>query len=89
MAQNLYTISQEAFALQLGVMSNGALKRLAADLYKEISFKSDKIPWVNILDLERKQTKIWAEMQRRGFIKKKDTADFHAWLFSQHKRMYY
>ena len=89
MAQDLMSISQEAFQLQLGVIPNKTLLAMARDLNQEIRRLSDKIPFDKVLDLERKQTKMWAELQRRGFVKLKDVPDFNNHVFGQTMKRYY
>ena len=42
-----------------------------------------------VIDLERKQTIVMGELQRRGYLSKKDRPDYFKWLYGQHQRRLY
>ena len=74
------SISQEAFKLQLYKISSEELVNLIEQIYQfkweyGKHFSDDKI-----MDIERKETKINAELMRRGYLKSKDYDDYLAWL---------
>jgi len=79
--KNLLTISQPEFEQALPSLSLGTLKNLIEGLR---GFQQGKkfLPDLQIQDLQRKETKIWKEFQRRGLVSKhnkKDSADFLEW----------
>lgn len=89
MTQNVLTISPDEFQKALPKLRFGSLKSLLRGIYSVKWEMRDKIPYQQQLDLERKETRIWAEMQRRGFLKPKDYTDFYKWLYrDQYKRKY-
>lgn len=86
MAQNLLEISQEAFRLQLYRIPSKNLVKLLEEIYK---FKWENGKDFNdetIMDIERKETKINAELMRRGYLKSKDYHDYFAWLAKINKK---
>ena len=92
MAQNLVDISQESFQMQINVMSIDALKRLIKEIY---DWKMDKKNKLNpedicdmslIINIERKETKVMNELQRRGYLKKEDYNQFYDWLATLNKK---
>lgn len=87
--KNLLTISQEEFDLSIKKISFGTLKNLLAELFKYIKSSAWKIPQENIIDLERKQTKIWRELQARGHLNFNTNEEFMKWLYRQHTKKYY
>ncbi len=78
MSKNILTISQENFAREIHKLSFQTLKQLITGIYdvkKTLLYKHDG-QIVN--DIERKETKIWAELQRRGIDIKGN--DFQLWM---------
>lgn len=75
--QSLEFISQEKFAYQLPHIRTKNLLKLIEGINDRCQGNVD----VGIvMDLQRKETKIWSELQRRGFIgKDKDNGDFNNW----------
>jgi len=70
MSQNLLTVTIADFARQLPLVSFPYLKDMIGgiDEFKRDNYTKDKD--VNnpiVMDVERKETKIWNEMQRRGY----------------------
>ena len=43
----------------------------------------------NVLNLERKETRIWAELMRRGYLKDEELIQCQRWLYTFFKRKYY
>ena len=94
MAQDLLEISAESFDLQLPFMSTMALKDLHRRIYEDFKWRFlDKIPEPVMLDLERKESMIIRELQRRGFYKPKhnpqEKEDYFRWRASFNKRKRY
>jgi hypothetical protein len=86
--KNLLTISQEDFRAAICKLSVGELKRLLENLFvfiKNNAHKYEKAPEV-IYDLERKQTKLWAELQRRGELNPGTNVEFMNWLYKKHQK---
>ena len=86
MAQDLLTISVQAFELQLFKMSNGKLKEIIKMIYNAKWEKGKDFSDAQIMELERKETKILAEMQRRGYFKKADNQDYFDWIKTINKK---
>ena len=82
MAQDLIAISQEAFALQLPVISSGTLKALLLQLaqFKRDNAKRLALDQAKLGDILRKESKIQRELMRRGYIKsQKEKRQFGEW----------
>lgn len=86
MAQDLIKISQEAFQIQLYKIPS---KQLVELIHKIYEFKWEKGKYFDdetIMDIERKETKINAELMRRGYLKAKHYDDYFAWLKKINKK---
>lgn len=88
MAQSLLEITPESLEMQLYKMSIAQIKGLVKDIYE---WKHSKGKYLNpeviadmqiILDIEKKETKLMKEMQRRSFLNSKEYNDFYTWLGS-------
>lgn len=77
MSKSILTISQSDFERELPRISISQLKQLFHAIPEFIQHK--KLSGEPMNDLIRKQTKIQAEMMRRGYLKPKDNADFNLW----------
>lgn len=86
MTQNLLTVSQDEFVKQLCKLPFATLKNLLEGIYDLKWSIRDKFKDFQIHDIERKETKIWYELQRRGYNLKSE--DFKKWLKSLYKRKY-
>lgn len=88
--KNILTISQDEFAKCIYQVSTAQLKNLIEGLFEQIQQMAARgYSQDVILDLERKQTKIMKELQRRGVLNDSTNVDFHNWLFNKHhKRVY-
>jgi len=92
MAQSLIDISMEAFQLQLWRMSVPALKATLREIYSWKMDNKNKLDPEHeydrnlILNIERKETKIWRELQKRGYLGKKDYNDFYQMLSTINKK---
>lgn len=95
MSQDLISISQEMFQMQLYKMSVSNLKDIAVrivKLNKERAMKlqdEDICRDYQILDLERKLSKILSEFQRRKVTVKGNDHGLNDWLFKHHDKKYY
>ena len=89
MAQDLLKISLEAFEIELHSISTGTLKNLLVELFTFIKKHADILPQPKIIELERKQTKIWKELQRRKVLNNNTNVDFTKWLFNKHEKKYH
>jgi len=76
MAQDILTVSQEEFEAALPKISTFSLKNLLTGI-RGFLMKSSNGRIDLIMDLERKQSKIIKELQRRKYLTKKDRVDFH------------
>jgi len=86
--KSLLTISQEEFKTAIYRLSTGEIKRLLENLFifiKSNAHKYENNPEV-IYDLERKQTKLWAELQRRGELNPGTNVEFMNWLYKKHQK---
>jgi DNA phosphorothioation-dependent restriction protein DptG len=86
MAQNLLTIDREKFRSDITKLSFGTLKNLLEELFVFIKSNVPYLTKDQLIDLERKQTIIWAELQRRGKLTKDDYTEFYAWLYKKHAK---
>lgn len=74
MSKNIITISQEDFQASIHKLSLGTIK----DLIETIAnFLQGNVADYTIKDLLRKETKLWKELQRRGY--KIHEAEFINW----------
>ena len=92
--KDVLTIDREVFRGQIRFISFGNLKSLLEGLFTYIKNRGEK--WLStedgkliLYDLERKQTIIWAELQRRGKMKNRDVAEFQKWLYNKHQKKIY
>jgi hypothetical protein len=82
----------EGFQIQLAGMKTGAIKTLLKDIYTWKRDNKDKFSvdvqadLEVILNVERKETKIWTELSRRGYLTKKDYNDFFKMLSDVQKQ---
>jgi hypothetical protein len=87
MAQDLLGISLEAFKLQLYKFNLGALKQTLELIYEA---KQSKYGYLHIDNLERKETAIEAELNRRGIANAKHSPreyeDFNKMRFKNFKK---
>ena len=78
MSKNILTISQEDFAKDIHKLSFSTLKQLIKGIYEvKRTTVYQHSEWV-LKDIERKETKIWAEIQRRGIDI--NSVDFQNWI---------
>jgi len=80
------TISQEEFQKGILKMSFGGIKNLLVEIFTLLQNKGSKLPDTIIFDLERKQTKIWKELQRRRALNAGSNEEFMKWLYNQHDK---
>jgi hypothetical protein len=90
MKKNILTIALKEFETDLQSLSFSTIRKLIEDISDLIQ---GNIPEDRLLDLTRKETKLWAELQRRGVWtkqKKKILEDFLAWRsgLRYHKRSF-
>ena len=83
MSQDLRTISQEAFQLQLHKLSAKQLVKLISDIYDIKTTYGSCMNSDEAMDLERKETKINFELMTRGYLKKTDYESYFRWLKTQ------
>jgi len=92
MAQSLTEISLEQFQFQLSMMNISNLKHVIENIYKWKMDNKNKLDPENIHDMniimniERKETKVWNELQLRGYLGKNDYEDFYNWLSTMNKK---
>ena len=91
MSQSILTTSRADFIKKITSVSTGQLKQLLEGLFTYI--KKNAESWMKteqgkeiIYDLERKQSLIWKELQRRNVLKNKTNDEFMKWLYSKHER---
>ena len=80
MAQSILDVSLEDFVKELPKIDWQNLKSLLRGIYMIKWERGKTLGAEQIMDLERKETKIWAELQRRNILIKKNYEDFHRWL---------
>ena len=80
MGQDLRTISQESFKLQIHQLSDKQLVKLLEDIYGIKTTYGNIMREDEVMDIERKETKINAELMARGYLTKNDYAEYFAWL---------
>jgi hypothetical protein len=80
MSQCLLTITVESFRNQVTLVNFDYLKTLLFEIYevKRNTYKKHTAESPIVLDLERKETIIWGELQRRGINLK--GSDFIDWM---------
>lgn len=86
MAQDLVKISQDEFQKQLPKCSIASLK----SIIKQIAEMSiGNISTEKLTNIVRKETKVWAELQRRGFLKTKEYNDFYRWRWKIYRKRFF
>ena len=76
MAQDLISISLEAFELQLYKINSPQLVRLVGEVQQVLAGESKFMPQDKQLELLRKVTKIQKELTRRKYITKANKDEF-------------
>ena len=89
MAQDLLTISQEAFSIQIHKIPTPQLKNLIEQIYELKRDKGYMFSESQVCDIERKETKINSELMNRGYLKSVDYEEYFQWLKSMQKRKRY
>lgn len=85
----LPTMSQEEFLGILPTLPVSTLKNLLQGIFSMCNTTDDRVTLAMRADLERKQTKIWGELQRRGILNEKTNQEFMRWLYgTKIKRLY-
>ena len=86
----LPTMTQEEFRRQLPFIPDSGLLKLLEGVYEYCQSSDPKITMDMKMDMERKQTKIWFELQRRGVLNTDTNQEFQAWLYAHRppKRFY-
>lgn len=93
--KDIFTRDITLFRTDVYKIATSSLKQLQKSLFEYMKsafhdFKGKEDPRFDmVIDLERKQTIITKELQRRGVITKKNVADYHNWLYNSHKRRVY
>ena len=80
MAQDLRKISHEVFGMQLFKFSTSQLVDLLKQIYDLKTTYGHVMNHDEVIDIERKETKINAELMRRKHLTKADYADYFSWL---------
>lgn len=91
MAKDILTIDIKDFRKQVHLVSTSQLKSLLEGLFTMIKSRAEL--WMKsqaglqtIYDLERKQSIIWKELQRRKELNNKTNQEFMDWLYNKHNR---
>ena len=79
MAESILDIPIDSFRRQVRQISGPNLKGLIRGIYDLKYTVRDGILDSQILDLERKETIIQAEMMRRGYLTKKEAQEYQIW----------
>ena len=79
MAQDLRKISIELFQLQLYKIPSSQLNGLMVQIQKLRAEYGHVMSDDEVKDILRKETKIQAELTRRGLINKKTNHDYYEW----------
>lgn len=79
MAQSILDVPVDSLRRQVLQISNQNLRGLIRGIYDLKYTIRDKVSDAQILDLERKESIIQGEMQRRGFLGKKDAQEYLKW----------
>ena len=92
MSKDILTRPINLFRNDVLRINSASLKQLLSGLqafgnkfFRNFKGKDD-FRYSQAIDLERKKTIITGELQRRKFLTKKDTNEFHKWLFKQHDK---
>ena len=90
MSQNLLTISQSDFERELPRISTSGLVSLLKNVYEFKWEKGKRFSVEQMIDIERKETKINAELMRRKYLGQKDYKEYFEFLkkINYKKRMY-
>jgi hypothetical protein len=78
--QTLFSITPEEFQSKLYNISDKNLMSLLYEIYELKNTQGKKWNMDIICDIERKETKINAELMKRGYLDKKDYADYFKML---------
>jgi len=76
MAQDILTISLEDFEKRLPKVSNSDCKNLLTGIRSFLMENASKMQMEQIMDLERKQTKILKALVARGYLTKKNFQEY-------------
>jgi len=90
LAQDLLKITPEALELQLYKIPAKNLVKMIEDIY-EYKWTHGKFFTVDRMkDIEKKETKILAELQRRNYFTKKENQQYFDWIkkLNYKKRLY-
>lgn len=79
MAQSILDVPIDSLRRQVASISGPNLRNLIRGIYELKYTIRDGFSDTQVLDLERKESIIQAEMQRRGYLGKKDAADYMTW----------
>ena len=80
MAQDLFSISLESFDLQIYKIPSKTLVGLIKEIY-ELKHTAGKYWSIEkIKDIERKETRIMKELQRRGYLNSSVSGQYQEWL---------
>ena len=81
MSKHILAVTQDEFRWQVKKISTSSLKSLlmAIQEYKT----GQRLSEPELIDLERKFSKIQRELQERSYLTPKDQKDFNKWIFNQ------
>lgn len=89
MSQSILTVPIESFRAQAPRIPSPQLLSLIRGIYEIKWNVRAKLSDDAVGDLERKETICQYELQRRGYLTKKDYADFMKWRASHYKKKIY
>ena len=85
--KNLLTVTPAQMELYIPSLTVNQIKDLLRGIYE---YKTgQKLNMEQILDIERKETKLWSALQNRGYLKKENYNDFYKWLYGNKKKKFY
>lgn len=79
MAQSILDVPLDRFRVQVSQIHPGNLRGLIMGIYDLKYTLRGSISDAQMLDLERKETIITGELQKRGILTKKNKSEFEAW----------
>lgn len=85
MAQDIRETSIMQLRLQVYKLHVEQIKRLIQAIY-DYKRNMRTVMTGDVLDLERKETILEAELSRRGYLNPKENEDYHKWKFKQNRR---
>jgi len=88
-AKNILEYPVEDLRRSAHKISISQIKSLYRGIYTFKWEHAGKLGAEQIADIERKETILFAEMQRRRYMNKKETVDFYNWLKTLKKRTVY